>query len=159
MLVPYSTYQVVEAPFGLTLPETVAEVGPTAVTGPVVAVGAEAAAAAPTPARAETAKAVPIAATLNILRRVIPAKCRTPCGRVRGFADLLRRHLARSDVRDEFGGPLDGEDVGVDNEIVVRRQLLVDVVEALQVVAPTGIRILHRTSGTRLIEPFRAADA
>ena len=39
MLVPYSTYQVVACPFGLTVPVTVAVVGPTAVTEPVIAVG------------------------------------------------------------------------------------------------------------------------
>ena len=47
MLVPYSTYQVVACPPGLTVPLTVAELGPTALTGPVIAVGAAAIAAAP----------------------------------------------------------------------------------------------------------------
>ncbi len=39
MVLPYSTYQLVAVPFGLTLPVMVAVVGPTAVTGPVVALG------------------------------------------------------------------------------------------------------------------------
>jgi hypothetical protein len=52
VLVPYSTYHVVAEPFGLTLPETVALVGASAVTGPVVAVGAVAAAAGPAATRA-----------------------------------------------------------------------------------------------------------
>ena len=47
MLVPYSTYQVVACAPGLTVPLTVAEVGPTALTGPVIAVGAAAIAATP----------------------------------------------------------------------------------------------------------------
>ena len=40
MLVPYSTYQVVAWPFGFTVPVAVAVVGPTEVTGPVIADGA-----------------------------------------------------------------------------------------------------------------------
>ena len=55
MLVPYSTYQLVAVPFGFTFPETVAVVGPTAVTGPVEAVGANAAAAGSAPTKAATA--------------------------------------------------------------------------------------------------------
>jgi len=54
VLVPYSTYHVVAEPFGLTLPETVAVVGATDVTGPVEAVGAVAAAAVPAPTSAVT---------------------------------------------------------------------------------------------------------
>jgi hypothetical protein len=45
MLVPYSTYHFVVTPPGLTVPVAVAEVGPTALTGPVIAVGAAACAA------------------------------------------------------------------------------------------------------------------
>jgi hypothetical protein len=40
VVVPYSTYQVVDCPPGLTLPVTVAVVDPTAVVGPVLTVGA-----------------------------------------------------------------------------------------------------------------------
>jgi hypothetical protein len=43
VLVPYSKYQDVDAPLGLTVPASVAEVGPMPVTGPVIAVGAAAA--------------------------------------------------------------------------------------------------------------------
>ena len=69
---PYSTYHVVAVPFGLTLPETVAVVGPTEVTGPVEALGADAAAAGAAPAM--TAVAATTAANgLNISRRVLPA--------------------------------------------------------------------------------------
>ena len=42
--VPYSNHQSVAAPPGLTVPFTVADVPPTAVTAPVIAVGAAAAA-------------------------------------------------------------------------------------------------------------------
>ncbi len=55
MVVPYSTCQVVAVPFGFTLPETVALVGPIVVTGPVEAVGGDAAAAPPAPTSAATA--------------------------------------------------------------------------------------------------------
>jgi hypothetical protein len=41
-LVPYSKYHDVDAPFGLTVPLSVAEVGSTPVTGPVIDVGAAA---------------------------------------------------------------------------------------------------------------------
>ena len=43
VLVPYSKYQEVDARFGLTVPASVAEVGPIPVTGPVIVVGAAAA--------------------------------------------------------------------------------------------------------------------
>ena len=46
VLVPYSTYQLVETPPGLTVPVTVADVAPTELTGPVIAVGAAACAPA-----------------------------------------------------------------------------------------------------------------
>ena len=55
MLVPYSTHHVVACPFGFTVPVAVALVGPTDVTGPVIAVGAAAVAAAPPPAAASAA--------------------------------------------------------------------------------------------------------
>ena len=74
MLVPYSTYQVVAVPFGFTLPETVAVVGPIAVTGPVVAVGGDAAAAPPAPTRAATATAANARGGLHILWRVLPVE-------------------------------------------------------------------------------------
>jgi adenylate kinase family enzyme len=45
VLVPYSTYQLVDWPPGFTVPPAVADVGPTAETGPVMAVGAAAYAA------------------------------------------------------------------------------------------------------------------
>ena len=54
MLVPYSTYQVVAWPFGLTVPVTVAVVGPTEVTGPVIAAGTAAAVAPPAADQAST---------------------------------------------------------------------------------------------------------
>jgi hypothetical protein len=54
VLVPYSTCHVVAVPFGLTVPETVAVVGPTAVTGPVLTLGAVAAIAGTAAARAIT---------------------------------------------------------------------------------------------------------
>jgi hypothetical protein len=46
VLPPYSTYQLVETPPGLTVPVTVADVAPTELTGPVMAVGAAACAPA-----------------------------------------------------------------------------------------------------------------
>jgi hypothetical protein len=55
VLVPYSTYQFVETPPGLTVPVTFAEVAPTELTGPVTAVGA--AAWAPTAVMRRTADA------------------------------------------------------------------------------------------------------
>jgi hypothetical protein len=63
VLVPYSTYHVVAVPFGLTLPETVADVGPTLVTGPVAAVGAVAAAAEAAASSATVATAIPVASS------------------------------------------------------------------------------------------------
>jgi hypothetical protein len=64
---------VVAVPFGLTLPTTVAVVGPTADTGPVEAVGAVAAAALPAPARAMTVTRHPKSAVsrMRILRIAI----------------------------------------------------------------------------------------
>ena len=60
MLVPYSTYQVVAWPFGFTVPVAVAVVGPTEVTGPVIADGVAAAAApAKVSATVETRTAIP----------------------------------------------------------------------------------------------------
>jgi hypothetical protein len=58
VLVPYSTYQVVAWPFGFTAPVTVADVGPTDVTGPVIAIGAGAVAAPPPATVASVATAV-----------------------------------------------------------------------------------------------------
>jgi hypothetical protein len=58
VLVPYSTCQFVAVPFGLTVPETVAVVGPTAVTGPVLTLGAVAARAGTAAARAITPPAM-----------------------------------------------------------------------------------------------------
>jgi hypothetical protein len=51
-------------PFGFTLPETVAVVGPVLVTGPVVAVGAVAPVAEPEAKRAAVATAAPAASSL-----------------------------------------------------------------------------------------------
>src|SRR4029450_3815142 len=51
------------------------------------------------------------------------------------------------------------ENVGVDDEVVVRWQLVVDVVEAPQVVAAACIRILHSTLSPRLAEPLCSTDA
>ena len=68
MLVPYSTCQVVAWPPGLTVPLTVAEVGPTEPTGPVIAVGAAATAAAPatTQASAEAVRRLAIPSCLRM---------------------------------------------------------------------------------------------
>jgi hypothetical protein len=63
--VPYSTYQVVAWPPGLTVPLTVADVGPTALTGPVIAVGAAAAAVA-TQASAEAVRRLPMPRALRM---------------------------------------------------------------------------------------------
>ena len=57
MLVPYSKYQLVPVPLGLTDPVSVAEVDPTAVTGPVVADGGVAAPAAGANARSAMGRA------------------------------------------------------------------------------------------------------
>src|SRR6266496_4768883 len=45
------------------------------------------------------------------------------------------------------------------NDVVVRRQLFVDLVEALQVAASTRIRIPHGPSGSLLIDPLHGAEA
>ena len=66
MVVPYSTIQLVAAPFGFTLPETVADVGPTLVTGPVAAVGAVAAAAEAAESSAAVTTATPVARSFAI---------------------------------------------------------------------------------------------
>ena len=75
MLVPYSTYHVVACPPGLTVPLTVAEVGPTALTGPVIAVGAAAIAAAPATthasAEAERRPAIPRLLRMAEANRVV----------------------------------------------------------------------------------------
>jgi len=71
VVVPYSTYQVVAAPFGLTLPEMVAVVGPTAVTGPVEALGADAAAAGSALTRVARARAPSAESRLIISRGVL----------------------------------------------------------------------------------------
>src|SRR6478735_2034780 len=60
--------------------------------------------------------------------------------------------LARRRLDHEPCGLLDREDVGVDDEVVLGRQLLVDVVEALQVVAPRGIGTLDLARRTGLVE-------
>ena len=57
MLVPYSKYQVVDWPFGLTVPVAVAALEPSWLTGPVVADGAAAAAEARPAATASRAAA------------------------------------------------------------------------------------------------------
>jgi len=82
VLVPYSTYQLVAAPFGSTVPVTVAVVPATAVTGPVMTVGAEAAEAprtAPgtTTARVATTRAPRRLPELNVFtcRRPVPSGC------------------------------------------------------------------------------------
>ena len=69
MLVPYSTHHVVACPFGFTVPVAVAVVGPTDVTGPVIAVGVAAVAAEPPPAaaRAVAARSSPIADEVRML--------------------------------------------------------------------------------------------
>jgi hypothetical protein len=54
-------------PFGFTLPETVAVVGPTLVTGPVVAVGAAAPAADAEDSRATVATATPVASSFDMM--------------------------------------------------------------------------------------------
>jgi len=65
VLVPYSKYQLVACPFGLTVPVTVADVGLTVVTGPVIAPGAEAAAA--DPASAARNRMIPASAAVVLL--------------------------------------------------------------------------------------------
>ena len=69
MLVPYSTHHVVACPFGFTVPVAVAVVGPTAVTGPVIAVGAAAVAAElpPAVASATAARSRPITDEVRML--------------------------------------------------------------------------------------------
>jgi hypothetical protein len=57
VLVPYSKYQVVALPFGLTDPVSAAVVAATAVTGPVVAAGGVAAPAAEAVARTPRGRA------------------------------------------------------------------------------------------------------
>jgi hypothetical protein len=71
--VPYSTSQVVAWPPGSTAPVTVAEVDPTAVVGPVVALGAEASAL---PVSTESAStAAPAAGSHLHLFAVVPIAC------------------------------------------------------------------------------------
>ena len=78
MLVPYSTCQVVAWPPGLTVPLTVAEVGPTALTGPVIAVGATAIAAAPATTQTSTeAKRTPVIPRLLRIRGAFPVVVKT----------------------------------------------------------------------------------
>ena len=85
MLVPYSTYQVVACAPGLTVPLTVAEVGPIALTGPVIAVGATAIAAAPatTHTSAEAVKKPAIPRLLRI-RRAFRVVVKTVLGEWKG---------------------------------------------------------------------------
>ena len=66
-MVPNSTSQLVAVPFGFTLPETVAVVGPALVTGPVVAVGAVAPAAEAVDSRAAIVATAPVASSLDMM--------------------------------------------------------------------------------------------
>ena len=103
MLVPYSTYQVVACAPGLTVPLTVAEVGPTALTGPVIAVGAAAIAAAPatTQTSAEAVKSVAMPRLLRI-RGAFRAAVKTVlgdwkvCVRARLSAVILENGVVRT---------------------------------------------------------------
>jgi len=70
VLLPYSTCQVVASPLGFTVPATVAEVGETAVTGPVITTGAEAAAPA---ARTRDMLPVTTATTSPVPRLPLPS--------------------------------------------------------------------------------------
>jgi len=82
MLVPYSTSHVVAVPSGLTLPETVAVVGPVAVTGPVVTVGAVAARAEAAPASAAR-EARRTVNRMRIAAHIYPLTLRTTPAHVR----------------------------------------------------------------------------
>jgi hypothetical protein len=61
--------------------------------------------------------------------------------------------LARGSSRNDVGGLFGRENVGVDDNVVVRRQLFLDLVEAFQVVASPCIRVLDGAGGLLLIEP------
>ena len=76
MPVPYSTYQLVAWPPGLTVPLTVAVVGPTAETGPVIAVGAPATAAEPATTQASADAERRLAITSCLRMRPPFAVCR-----------------------------------------------------------------------------------
>ena len=65
VVLPYSTYQLVDTPFGVTTPATVAEVGSIAVTGPDITVGGNAQ-ERPTAAVTSTAKP-PASATTTVM--------------------------------------------------------------------------------------------
>jgi hypothetical protein len=67
--------------------------------------------------------------------------------------------LARGSSKNDVGGLFGRENVGVDDNVVVRRQLFLNLVEAFQVVASPRIRVLDGTSGLLLIEPLDAAEA
>jgi hypothetical protein len=88
VLFPYSTYQVVASPFGLTMPPTVADVGPYAVTAPVVATGCKAA-AAPAVARQPISTARAPATLRFATRRSYPGGVRTLLGNRKRFARVL----------------------------------------------------------------------
>jgi hypothetical protein len=66
--VPYSKRAVVDVPFGLTVPEIVAVVGPTEVIGPVVADGAAAAAEATSMSAAIASAATAAARRVMVVR-------------------------------------------------------------------------------------------
>jgi hypothetical protein len=72
--VPYSNHQSVATPPGLTVPFTVADVPPTALTEPVIAVGAAAAA----PLTRVTAASTPRRTTRERRRRSIASNLRRP---------------------------------------------------------------------------------
>src|SRR6516225_331194 len=63
-------------------------------------------------------------------------------------------HVRRRGGRDDQPGRMLGhEPVGVDDEVVVGGQLGADAVEALEVVRPSGIRLLDRPRGLLLFDP------
>src|SRR3990172_434793 len=62
---------------------------------------------------------------------------------------------ALRDVHDEPGGLFLGEHVCVHHEVVVGRQLVLEAVEALEVVSPGGVRLLDSLGGVTLAKARR----
>src|SRR5215471_11911208 len=80
-------------------------------------------------------------------RRIAPMRC--SCTLVSGVRGI---GLAARQMHDHVDGLLQGDVVGVDDEIVMSRQFLAHLVETIQIVGAFAIRIVDRLRGVVLVE-------
>lgn len=142
---PYSTYQVVASPFGLTVPEIDAEVAPTAVAAPVVTAGGDAAAAVPV--RNIAAASAPAARrrwryrrTVISATRQVPSGCKDKVKKAESFRCTFSRvaeGVQHGRLRDPSTGPASGEHVA---QLIASGGLVVEHILSGQLEAPVDYR-------------------